>query len=198
MEGLALKPRRSFSLRAPPLPTLQSRLPLLLLPLSGCPSKKKDQGAGGGTAGTGTTSGTQQAALLPIGMADPFARLSPPVAKAMERGYKALKLKKYDEAAAAFGEVVAGAPDHTASRFQYARALLLSGKLPEARQQLEELLARDFIAYAGRVDKPKEWKPLRLGVIEMKAGQGTLALKAVRVPGKQVMDVRAVALTLLP
>jgi arylsulfatase A-like enzyme len=44
----------------------------------------------------------------------------------------------------------------------------------------------------------KEWKPLRLGVIEMKSGRGTLTLGALRVPGKQVMDVRAVVLTLLP
>lgn len=44
----------------------------------------------------------------------------------------------------------------------------------------------------------KDWKPLRLGELEMKAGRGTLTLRAARVAGKQVMDVRAVALTLLP
>jgi arylsulfatase A-like enzyme len=44
----------------------------------------------------------------------------------------------------------------------------------------------------------KDWRPLRLGTVEMMSGRGTLTFRAVRVPGKQVMDVRAVALTLLP
>ena len=40
----------------------------------------------------------------------------------------------------------------------------------------------------------KQWRRLRLGVMEMTQGRGTLTLRAVRVPGKQVMDVRSVAL----
>jgi hypothetical protein len=43
----------------------------------------------------------------------------------------------------------------------------------------------------------KDFKPLRLGEIELKAGRGTLTLRAVKVPGKQVMDVRSVVLTLV-
>ncbi|MBI4658555.1 MAG: arylsulfatase [Verrucomicrobia bacterium] len=43
----------------------------------------------------------------------------------------------------------------------------------------------------------KEFKPLRLGVIELKPGRGQLTLRALKVPGKQVMDVRAIHLTLV-
>ena len=42
----------------------------------------------------------------------------------------------------------------------------------------------------------KDFKPLRLGTIRLEKGRGTLALRALAVPGKQVMDVRAVQLTL--
>jgi arylsulfatase A-like enzyme len=44
----------------------------------------------------------------------------------------------------------------------------------------------------------KDWKPLKLGEIALPAGRGPLTLRAPKVPGKQVMDVRAVVLTLLP
>ena len=43
----------------------------------------------------------------------------------------------------------------------------------------------------------KDFKPLRIGVLEMKKGRGELALRATGVAGKQVMDVRFVKLTLL-
>ncbi|MBI2948822.1 MAG: arylsulfatase [Verrucomicrobia bacterium] len=43
----------------------------------------------------------------------------------------------------------------------------------------------------------KDFNPLRLGVIELKAGRGLLTLSALNVPGKQVMEVRAIHLTLL-
>lgn len=42
----------------------------------------------------------------------------------------------------------------------------------------------------------KDFKPLRLGVIELPSGRGSLALRALKIPGKQVMDVRSVVLTL--
>jgi len=42
----------------------------------------------------------------------------------------------------------------------------------------------------------KDFAPLKLGTIELPAGRGTLALGALSMPGKQVMDVRAVVLTL--
>jgi arylsulfatase A-like enzyme len=44
----------------------------------------------------------------------------------------------------------------------------------------------------------KDFKPLRLGVVELERGHGELALKALEVPGKQVMEVRSVSLRLLP
>jgi len=44
----------------------------------------------------------------------------------------------------------------------------------------------------------KDFKPLRLGVIELKPGRGPLTLRALKVPGQQVMDARAVHLRLLP
>lgn len=44
----------------------------------------------------------------------------------------------------------------------------------------------------------KEFKTLRLGEITLPAGQGPLTLRALEIPGKSVMDVRRVTLTLLP
>ena len=43
----------------------------------------------------------------------------------------------------------------------------------------------------------KEFKPLRLGVFHLEKGRGPLTLRALEVPGKQVMDVRVVVLTLM-
>ena len=43
----------------------------------------------------------------------------------------------------------------------------------------------------------KDFRPLRLGVIALKPGRGPLTLRALKVPGKQVMDVRSVVLTLV-
>jgi hypothetical protein len=42
----------------------------------------------------------------------------------------------------------------------------------------------------------KDFKPLRLGIVELPAGRGLLSLRALKIPGKQVMDVRSVVLTL--
>ena len=43
----------------------------------------------------------------------------------------------------------------------------------------------------------KDFKPLRLGTIELTSGRDVLKLRALHVPGKQVMDVRSIVLTLL-
>ena len=43
----------------------------------------------------------------------------------------------------------------------------------------------------------KDFRPLRLGVFRLEKGRGDLTLRALDIPGKQVMDVRAVRLTLL-
>jgi arylsulfatase A-like enzyme len=42
----------------------------------------------------------------------------------------------------------------------------------------------------------KDFKPLRLGVLTLEKGRGQLTLRALHIPGKQVMDVRAVSLVL--
>jgi hypothetical protein len=44
----------------------------------------------------------------------------------------------------------------------------------------------------------KEFRPLSLGSVRLEKGRGLLTLQATRIPGKQVMDVRQVALTLQP
>jgi arylsulfatase A-like enzyme len=44
----------------------------------------------------------------------------------------------------------------------------------------------------------KEFRPLKLGEIELKRGTAPLTLRALEIPGKTVMDVRRVTLTLLP
>jgi arylsulfatase A-like enzyme len=43
----------------------------------------------------------------------------------------------------------------------------------------------------------KEFRPLKLGEMRLAAGQGPLTLRALEIPGKSVMDVRRVTLTLL-
>lgn len=43
----------------------------------------------------------------------------------------------------------------------------------------------------------KDFKPLKIGVIELPAGRGELTLRALKVPGRQVAEVRAVTLRLL-
>ena len=43
----------------------------------------------------------------------------------------------------------------------------------------------------------KDFRALRLGVFKLEKGRGELMLRALDVSGKQVMDVRAVKLTLL-
>jgi hypothetical protein len=42
----------------------------------------------------------------------------------------------------------------------------------------------------------KDFKPLRLGTVQLTKGRGQLTLRALSVTGKQVADVRAVVLTL--
>jgi len=43
----------------------------------------------------------------------------------------------------------------------------------------------------------KDFKPLRLGVMDLQPGRGELTLRALKIPGQQVMDVRMVELTLM-
>jgi hypothetical protein len=43
----------------------------------------------------------------------------------------------------------------------------------------------------------KEFRTLELGTLSLQAGPGPLTLRAIKIPGKSVMDVRRVTLTLL-
>jgi hypothetical protein len=43
----------------------------------------------------------------------------------------------------------------------------------------------------------KDFKPLPIGVVDLKSGHGELALRALNITGKQVMEVRMVKLKLL-
>jgi hypothetical protein len=98
-----------------------------------------------------------------VGAADPFARLTGDAAKSLKAGYKAMQAKKYDEARAAFAAVVTAVPDHSPARMQEIRAAALGGHAADVPALWRELLARDFVAYAGRLDKPKELAALRAG-----------------------------------
>ncbi len=61
---------------------------------------------------------------------------------------------------------------------------------PPLRGKENDRVPRDSESYV------KDFKPLRLGVMSLEKGRGTLTLRALQVPGKQVMDVRGVVLTL--
>ena len=43
----------------------------------------------------------------------------------------------------------------------------------------------------------KDFKPLRLGELDLKPSRGSMTLRALDVPGTRVMDVRGVILTLV-
>jgi hypothetical protein len=43
----------------------------------------------------------------------------------------------------------------------------------------------------------KEFRPLNLGTMRLEKGRGPLTLRALQIPGKQVMDVRLITLTLM-
>ncbi|HXG10677.1 MAG TPA: arylsulfatase [Gemmataceae bacterium] len=72
----------------------------------------------------------------------------------------------------------------------------LEGKVAEAHDPPLYGAANDRVPRVGE-SYMKDFRPLRLGVIPLSQGRGTLTLRAIRIPGKQVMEVRAVVLTLL-
>jgi hypothetical protein len=57
---------------------------------------------------------------------------------------------------------------------------------------------QDTIQRPAAESKMKEFRPLNLGTIHLEKGRGLLTLKALEIPGKSVMEVRAVNLTLKP
>jgi hypothetical protein len=96
-----------------------------------------------------------------IGMEDPFARLTGDAAKSLKAGYKAMQAKKYDDARAAFAAVVAAVPDYAPARFLEVKAAALGGHVADVPGLWKDLLGRDYVAYAGRLDKPRELAMLR-------------------------------------
>jgi len=72
----------------------------------------------------------------------------------------------------------------------------LQGKVSEANDPPLRGSENDRVPRQGE-SYVKDFKPLRLGSIELSKGRGLLTLRALSVAGKQVMDVRSVALTLL-
>jgi len=43
-----------------------------------------------------------------------------------------------------------------------------------------------------------DFRPLALGTVELPKGRGLLTLRALQIPGKRVMDLRGLTITLLP
>jgi arylsulfatase A-like enzyme len=71
----------------------------------------------------------------------------------------------------------------------------IQGKVAEANDPPLHGVEHDR-APRGQESLVKDFKPLDLGEIELKKGRGELTLKALNVPGKTVMDVRLMFLTL--
>src|SRR5262245_60026066 len=97
-----------------------------------------------------------------VGMDDPFARLKPESVKGLNAGYIAMRARKHDEARAAFAALVAAQPDHTTGRYLELHAAALAGQSDKVPPLWAELLVRDFVAYAGRLEKAKELTSLRM------------------------------------
>jgi arylsulfatase A-like enzyme len=72
----------------------------------------------------------------------------------------------------------------------------ISAKVAEAHDPPLAGAENDRVSRKGE-SYVKDFKPLRLGELELKSGRGSLTLRALDVPGTQVMDVRGVVLTLV-
>jgi hypothetical protein len=148
--------------------------------MGGC--KGKSSGGGQATTGGGGAMGNDKPSVgVPargVGMDDPFARMTGDQAKALNAGYKALKAKKYDDARDAFTQVSQGLPDYTAARFQQVRAAALGGHFDDVPALWADLVARDFVAYAGRLEKPKDMAPLRASPAWAQVQAAEAAVKA--------------------
>ena len=57
---------------------------------------------------------------------------------------------------------------------------------------------QDTIPRPAGESQMKEFRPLKLGTMRLERGSGPLTLRALEIPGRSVMDVRRVTLTLLP
>jgi hypothetical protein len=73
----------------------------------------------------------------------------------------------------------------------------VTGKVGKAHDPPPYGLAHDRTDRGGE-SYMKDFEPLKLGEFDLAAGRGTLTLRALEVPGKQVMEVRYVVLTRVP
>ncbi|MCH5376512.1 MAG: N-acetylgalactosamine 6-sulfate sulfatase, partial [Planctomycetes bacterium] len=72
----------------------------------------------------------------------------------------------------------------------------IQGKVAEAHDPPLYGMEHDR-APRGSESYVKDFKPMRLGEMDLKKGRGLLTLQATDIPGRQVMDVRYVVLTLV-
>lgn len=122
----------------------------------GCKKHRAETGSGGGA-----TAEKPSVPLLPIGMADPFAPPKGDAAKLLETAWGGMRKKNPQVAVAAFQNVVDDTPDYTPARWGLLRALVQLARYDDALKQWEHLMARDWVAYAGKLDKAKEFAALR-------------------------------------
>ena len=71
---------------------------------------------------------------------------------------------------------------------------MLSAKVTEAHDPPARGAEHDRVPRQGE-SYVKDFKPLRLGVVELPRGRGELTLRATDIPGGGVIEVRAVTLT---
>jgi arylsulfatase A-like enzyme len=72
----------------------------------------------------------------------------------------------------------------------------LQGRVVEAHDPPARGAEHDRVPRAGE-SLVKDFKPLRLGVLKLERGRGLLTLRALEVPGRAVIELRAIKLTLL-
>ena len=118
----------------------------------------------------GTVSTAEQPKELAVGMSDPFATPKNDAGKLLETGFAALRNKKPQVAVAALQNVVNDTPDYTAGRWGLIRALAALARFDEIPAQYEQLIARDYVAYANKLDTMKEMAALRASPAWAKLG----------------------------
>ncbi|MCA9040377.1 MAG: arylsulfatase [Planctomycetaceae bacterium] len=72
---------------------------------------------------------------------------------------------------------------------------ILEGKVTEANDPPLVGAAEDRTPSRGGESYVKDWKPMTVGTLHLKPGEGELILKELEVPGAQVMEVRLIVLT---
>ena len=149
---------------------------------AGCDGCKKTPGGAATATGNGPATANGPA-MLQIGMADPFAPPKNDAAKLADTGYVALKQKKAPVAIAALQNVVGDTPDWTPARWALVRALVMGERYDDALKEWEQLLARDFIGAAGKLDKAKEFEKLRAQPLWPKFGEAQERYRAAYAQG---------------